>query len=167
MKPIKYLLLLVLISSYKVNSQDTLSLKEVYIDKDLVYKMDGQRFSGLAQDKRKNGKLNYEEYYKDGVILWSNMYFNTKEKKVSDKTIYNRYKLWVIEKEIRFRLSQDTLQIKTYDDNGKKILLEQFENNKLTYSCQYDGRKKHGKEFCFDDDGKELIIEYVNGKKKK
>ena len=80
MNHIKYLLLLVFIfSSLELISQDTLGMKEVYIDNDLVYKMDGQRFTGLAQDKRKNGKLNYEEQYKDGVILWSNLYFNTKK----------------------------------------------------------------------------------------
>jgi antitoxin component YwqK of YwqJK toxin-antitoxin module len=168
MNHIKYLILIVFISiSFEVISQDTLDMKEVYIDNDLVYKMDGQRFTGLAQQKRKNGKLNYEEQYKDGVILWSNLYFNTKEKKVSDKTIYNRYKLWIIEKEIRLRLSQDTLHIKTYDENGKKILLEQFENNKVTYSCEYNGKKRHGQEMCYDDDGNKLIFQYVNGKKVK
>ncbi|WP_148232103.1 hypothetical protein [Maribacter sp. HTCC2170] len=142
-------------------------MKEIYIDNDLVYKMDGQRFTGLAQRKRKNGYLTYEENYKDGVILSSNLYFNTKEKKISDKTIYNRYKLWVIEKEIRFRLSKDTLEIISYDESGKKVLLEQFENNKLTYSCEYDGRRRHGKEFCYDNNGNELIFEYINGKKVK
>lgn len=168
MNHFKYLILLVLIgTSFEVCSQDTLDIKEVYIDNDLVYKMDGQRFTGLAQRKRKNGHLTYEENYKDGVILSSNLYFNTKEKKVSNKTIYNRYKLWVIEKEISYRLSKDTLGIKSYDENGKKVLLEQFENNKLTYSCEYNGRKRHGKEFCYDDDGNELIFEYINGKKVK
>ncbi|WP_339841382.1 hypothetical protein [uncultured Maribacter sp.] len=166
MNHIKYFIFLVLISiSFEVSSQDTLDMKEVYIDNDLVYKMDGQRFTGLAQDKRKNGKLNYEEQYKDGVILWSNLYFNTKEKLVSDKTLYHKYKLGVIEKVIRLRLSQDTLEVKTYDEKGKKVLLEQYEDGKVTYSCEYNGRKKHGKEFCYDDDGNELIFEYNNGKK--
>lgn len=166
MKPIKFLILLVFISiSIDLISQDTLQMKEVYTENDLVYRMDGQRFTGLAQEKGKKGNLNYEQRYEDGIILWSNLYFNTEEKKVSDKTIYNRVKLWVIEKEIRFRLSQDTLHIKTYDENGKKILLEKFENNKLTYSCQYNGRKKHGKEFCYDEDGNELIFMYADGKK--
>ena len=168
MNHIKYILLLVLIStSFEVISQDTLDMKEVYIDNDLVYKMSGERFTGLAQQKRKNGHLTYEEYYKDGVILSSNLYFNTKEKKVSDETIYNRYKLWVIQKEISYTLSGDIFEIKSYDENGKKILLEQFDNSKVTYSCEYNGRKKHGKEFCYDDDGNELIFEYNNGKKVK
>ena len=87
------------------------------------------------------------------------------KKKISDKTIYNRYKLWVIEKEISYRLSKDTFEIKSYDENGKKILLEQFENNKVTYSCEYNGKKRHGTEMCFDDDGNKLIFQYVNGKK--
>lgn len=168
MNHLKYLILLVLIStSFEMSSQDTLDMKEVYIDNDLVYKMDGQRFTGLVQRKRKNGHLTYEEKYKDGVILSSNLYFNTKEKKVSNRTIYNRYKLWVLEKEISFRLSKDTFEIKSYDENGKKILLEQFEKSKVIYSCEYNGRKRHGKELCYDDDGNELIFEYINGKKVK
>ena len=168
MNHIKYIILLVLIStSFVVISQDTLDMKEVYIDNDLVFKMDGQRFTGLAQQKRRNGHLTYEEKYKDGVILSSNLYFNTKEKKVSNKTIYNRYKLWVLEKEISYRLSKDTLEIKSYDENGKKVLLEQFENSKVTYSCEYNGRKRHGQEMCYDDDGNKLIFQYVNGKKVK
>ena len=111
--------------------------------------------------------MTYEEYYNDGVILSSNLYFNTKEKKISDKIIYNRYKLWVLEKEISFRLSKDTFEIKSYDENGKKIFLEQFENNKVIYSCEYNGKKRHGKEMCYDDDGNQLIFHYVNGKKVK
>ncbi len=168
MNHIKYLILLVFIStSFNVISQDTLDINKVYVHNDLVYKMNGQRFTGLAQQKRKNGHLTYEENYKDGVILSSNLYFNTKEKKLSDKTIYNRYKLWVIEKEISFKLSKDTFEIKSYDKNGKKILLEQFENNKVTYSCEYNGRKKHGQEMCYDDDGNQMTFQYVNGKKVK
>lgn len=168
MYQIKYIIFLVLIStSFEMISQDTLDIKEVYIDNDLVYKMSGERFTGLAQKKRKNGHLTYEEYYKDGVILFSNLYFNTKEKKLSDKAIYNRYRLWVLQKEISYTLSGDTFEIKSYDENGKKILLEQFENSKVSYSCEYNGRKKHGKEFCYDDDGNVLIFEYNNGKKVK
>ena len=83
MNHIKYLILLVLISiSFEVISQDTLDMKEVYEDNELVYKMNGQRFTGVAQLKRKNGHLTYEETYKDGVVLSSNLYFNTKEKNI-------------------------------------------------------------------------------------
>ncbi|MGJ8738315.1 hypothetical protein [Zobellia laminariae] len=168
MKNLKYILLLVFITStFEMISQDTLDMKEVYIDNDLVYKMNGQRFTGLAQQKRKNGHLTYEEKYKDGVVFSSNLYFNTKEKKVSNRTIYNRYKLWVLEKEINFRLSKDTFEIKSYDENGKKILLEQFEKSKVIYSCEYNGRKKHGKELCYDVDGNQLVFEYIDGKKVK
>jgi len=62
-------------------SQDTLRMRDVYIDNDLVYKVSGERFTGVVQSKRKNGHLVYEEVYNDGIILYSNLYFNTKEKK--------------------------------------------------------------------------------------
>ena len=64
-----------------------------------------------------------------------------KEKLISDKTLYHKYKLWVIEKEIRLRLSQDTLEVKTYNENGEKVLIQQYENNKVTYRCEYKRRK--------------------------
>lgn len=117
------ILLALILSSSEMISQDTLGMKEVYIDNDLVYKMDGERFPGLSQQKRRNGHLIYEENYKDGVILSSNLYFNTKEKKVSNITIYNRHKLWVFEKEVSFRLSKDTFEIKRCDENGNKYCL--------------------------------------------
>ena len=50
---------------------------------------------------------------------------------------------------------------------NEEAYLKTNENNKVTYSCQYNGRKRHGKEFCYDDDGNELVFEYINGKKVK
>ncbi|QCW99106.1 hypothetical protein FGM00_02870 [Aggregatimonas sangjinii] len=141
-------------------------MKDVYMDNLLVYKIsDNERFTGIAQEKRKNGHLINEDKYEDGIVQWTKLYFNTKEKLVSDKIVYHKYKLWEDKERIRFRLSQDTLHIKTYDENGKKLLVREFENNKLIYSCEYNGRKKHGQEICYDDDGNELVFKYVNGRK--
>ncbi len=166
MNHFKYLILLVLISnSFELSSQDTLDMEEVYIDNDLVYKMDGQRFTGLAQHRRKNGNLVYEEEYKDGVILSYLQYYKGKEKNLFFKLNYNRYKLWKFEKEFYYSRDGELYQTVSFDKNGKKILLEQFENNKVTYSCEYNGKKRHGREMCYDDDGNKLIFQYVNGKK--
>ena len=169
MNIIKYLLLLLFISSwFEVTAQDTLDMKEVYIDNDLVYKYsDNERFTGVAQIKRRNGQVTYEEIYKDGVILMDYQYYRGEGKKVCYKTVYNRYKLWVKEKEYYYPKSGKWTEITSFDENGIKILVEQFEKDKLTYSCQYSGKKKHGREFCYDDDGNELIFQYVNGKKQK
>ena len=148
--------------------QDTIDMKEVYIDNDLVYRFsDNERFTGVAQSRRKNGHLVYEERYDDGIIREGLTYYNGKEKILDYKTVYHKYKLWVPKKEFYYPKSGKWIEITSFDENGKKILVEQFENDKLTYSCEYSGRKKHGKEFCYSDDGEELTFEYVNGKKKK
>ena len=169
MKQVKYLLLLVLIlSNFEMIAQDTLDMKEVYIENDLVYKYSNdQRFTGIVQTKRKNGHITFEEEYKDGVILIEYQYFKGKDKKICYKTVYNRYKLWAKEKEYYYPYSEEWTQITSFDENGKKILVEQFEKEKLTYSCQYSGKKKNGQELCYDNHGKLMTFQYVNGKKMK
>ena len=73
----------------KRKRQEIIGMKEVYIDNDLVYKNeDDGLFTGIAQSKRKNGHLVYEEEYEKGIILSSNLYYNGKEKRVSNKVIF-------------------------------------------------------------------------------
>ena len=151
-----------------VVAQDTIPMDEVYIENDLVYKYsDDDRFTGVAYKKRKNGHLVCEQIYKDGVILSSNEYYNGKKKLMCHQFIYYRYKPWIIQKEYYYPKSRAWSQITSFDESGRKILLEQFEGEKLTYSCQYNGKKKHGIEYCISEEGEELTFEYVNGKKKK
>ena len=147
-------------------SQDTLDIKEVYLENELVYKYtDNKRFTGVVQQKRKNGQITFEEVYNDGVILMDYQYFKGHDKKICYKTIYNRYKLWAKAKEYYYPISGKWTQITSFDENGTKILVEQFEKDKIIYSCQYSGKKKNGKELCYDDDGNLLVFKYVNGKK--
>ena len=169
MNHIKYFIFLVsILVSVNVNSQDALAMKEIYIENDLVYRYsDDNRFTGVAQLTRRNGQVYLEEVYKDGVILFEYQYFKGTEKKLMYKTDYNRYKLWSKEKEYYYPKSGKWNQITSYDENGKKSLVEQFEKEKLTYSCQYAGKKKNGQELCYDDDGTKMIFQYVNGKKVK
>ncbi|MCL6273281.1 hypothetical protein M3P19_04630 [Muricauda sp. 2012CJ35-5] len=147
--------------------QDTLAMKEVYIDNDLVYKMNGERLTGVAQSIRKNGHLVYEEIYNDGVVRSSNLYFNGKEKIISDQTIYQRYKPWVLSKEIQYNLKGEVIETVDYDEYGIKKLVKRFENGELSYYGEYNGKKKHGKEYCFTDEGEKLEFEYINGKQQK
>ncbi|WP_242203172.1 hypothetical protein [Aestuariivivens insulae] len=129
-------------------------MKEVYIDNNLVYKSSNDELlTGIAQSKRKNGHLVYEEEYKNGVILSSNLYYNGKEIRVSNKTIYNPNKPLVLSKEIKYHLNGEVFETITYNDNGIKILVEQFKNGKLTYSCQYLGKKKNGLELGYGESG--------------
>ena len=169
MRQIKNILLLGLVlCHFELFAQDTLDMKEVYMDNLLVYKIaDNERFTGIAQMKKKNGRVVLEEEYKDGVILFDYQYYRGAEKEICYKTEYNRYKLWVKQKEYFYPKSKDWYELVNYDENGKKVLLEQFEEDQLFYSCEYSGKKKHGKEICFDDNGDKLIFHYVNGKKVK
>lgn len=161
---------LVLINTNQLIRQEKIGMKEVYIHNNLVYKISNDSLlNGVAQRKRKNGHLVYEEEYKKGVILVSKLYFNGKAKIVSNKSIYNPKKPQVLSKEYAYNLNGEIIEVKTYDDNGVKVLLEQFQNGKLTYSCQYIGKKKHGLELGYigSKDGKKPTYrcEYVNGKK--
>ena len=148
--------------------QDTLGLKEIYFENNLAYKRtDDERFSGVAQKKRKNRHAVYEEHYEDGIILKSIVYYNGDERKIAGIVLFNKYKPFVKKKEFFYRKSTDWSGIIMYNDNGKRIYEEQFENGILTYGCEYVGKKKHGQEICLNDDGTKTITEYVNGKRKK
>jgi antitoxin component YwqK of YwqJK toxin-antitoxin module len=152
----------------KLISQEIVGMKEVYIENNLVYKnANDELFTGVAESKRKNGHLVYDEEYENGIILSSNLYYNGKEKRVSSKTIYNPNNPLVISKEYRYNLESEIFETTTYNDDGIKILLEQFKNGKLTYSCQYLGKKKHGLELNYGKNGEKLTYscEFINGKK--
>ncbi|MGJ8734594.1 MAG: hypothetical protein ACSHW4_15670 [Cellulophaga sp.] len=162
------LILLMFFTFNELISQEIIGMKEVYIENNLVYKnVTDQLFSGVAQSKRKNGHLVYEEEYKNGVILSSNLYYNGKEIRVSNKTIYNPNKPLALSKEIKYHLDGEIFETTTYNDDGIKILVEQFKNGKLTYSCQYLGKKKHGLQFCYGENGEKMTYrcEFINGKK--
>lgn len=169
MNRFKYVLLLVFISSaLDMFSQDTLDMKEVYIDNELVYSYsDNERFTGVAQLKKRNGQVYFEEVYKDGVILFDYQYFKGTDRKLIYKTDYNRYKLWSKEKEYYYPKSGKWTQMTSFNENGIKVLVEQYEKDKVIYSCAYSGKKKHGQELCYDDEGNKMIFQYLNGKKVK
>lgn len=149
-------------------SQEIVGMKETYIDNDLVYKStNDELFTGIAQSKRKNGHLVYEEKYKNGIILSSNLYYNGKKIRVSNKTLYNPNKPFTLSKENRYHLDGEIFETTTYNDNGIRILVEQFKNGKLTYSCRYLGKKKNGLELGYGENGEKLTYrcEFINGKK--
>lgn len=162
------IILLILFSFNKLNSQEIVDMKEVYNENNLVYKSSNENlFSGIAQNKRRNGHLVYEEEYKNGIILLSNLYYNGKEKRIATKTIYNPNKPFASTKEYNYDLEGEIFKTITYNSNGIRILEEQFKNGKLTYSCQYNGEKKHGEELVYEEDGVTINCrtEYNKGKK--
>ena len=162
------LILLMFFTFNKLISQEIVQMKEIYVQNNLVYKIVGDGlFTGIAQVKRSNGHLVYEEEFKNGVIIFSYLYFNGKEKRLSTKTIYNPNKPYVLSKELMYELKGDIFEIHSYNDDGIKILKEQFTNGNLSYSCQYLGKNKHGIELGYRDGGEKMTFrcEYINGKK--
>ena len=162
------LILLMFFTFNELISQEKIGMKETYIENNLVYKASNdQLFTGIAQSKRKNGHLVYEEEYKNGIVLSSNLYYNGKEIRVSNKTIYNPNKPFILSKEIKYHLDGEIFETTTYNDDGIKILVEQFKNGKRTYSCQYLGKKKNGLELGYGENGEKLTYscEFINGNK--
>tara|TARA_R110002167_G_scaffold363604_2_gene584221 strand:+ start:440 stop:1027 length:588 start_codon:yes stop_codon:yes gene_type:complete len=148
--------------------QEIVGVKDIYFENELAYKiLDNHRFTGIAQKVRKNGHVIYEETFDDGVILTFVVYYNGRDKEISEKMFYNRYKTFVPEKNIKYITNKKgkSEQIEYYDEDGLKILEETITEGITTYRCEFLNGKKHGQEFCFDDDGNELIIKYINGKK--
>ncbi len=163
----KNILLIIIFCSFSgLFAQEKVGLKEIYVENDLAYKVSNdQLFSGQAQKVRRNGHLVYEEYYENGIPIKSILYYNGTEKPKPVELIEFYDKTFDKKKVTRYGLSKPTIEYKYYAQNGNKTLIEEYENDKLTYRCEYQNGKKHGIEFCFDDDGKELKIEYRNGKK--
>lgn len=161
-------ILLIFLTFNQLFSQEVIEMKQVYIENKLMHKvLNHELLTGTAQVKRKNGHLVYEEKYKNGIILSSNLYFNGKEIRVSNKSIYNPRKPLTLSKEYSYDLKGDIFEITTYNDDGIKRLYEQFTNGNISYSCQYLGKKKHGLELGYRDGGKKMTFscEYLNGKK--
>ena len=163
----KNILLIILFCSFNgLFAQEKVGLKEIYVENSLAYKVANEElFSGKAQKVRKNGHLVYEELYEKGIPIKSILYYNGTEKPKPVVMTEFYEKTFDKEKVTTYGLSKPTVEFKYYDRNGKKTLIEEYYNGKLTYRCEYLKNKKHGTEFCQDEDGKQIEIEYRNGKK--
>tara|TARA_R110002074_G_scaffold60012_3_gene145652 strand:+ start:737 stop:1258 length:522 start_codon:yes stop_codon:yes gene_type:complete len=159
---------LILIITQNLIAQELVGFDDLYINENLIYKVSNDSlFTGICERRRKNGHLVLEETFYKGTILNANYYYNGKQKIMSDSIIYHPKKPYTYKELYRFNLKSQMTEKNSYDTNGKLILVENFENGKLTYSCQYNGKKKHGKEFCSSKEGEVLEFEYINGKKVK
>ena len=151
-----------------VGQENSVWVKEVYFENDIGYKVsDDKRFNGVAQKIRTNGHVVYEQYFNDGILEKDIVYFNNSERKIASIRYYDQINPLILRREENFRKSSNWKGIIVYDESGKRIFEEQFENGDLTYRCEYNGRKKHGQEICCNKDGTQTIYKYVNGKRKK
>ena len=162
------LLILFFYASQAIGQNKSIGVKEVYFESGIGYKVsDDKRFSGIAQKKRRNGNVVYEQFFNNGILEKDIVYFNNSEGNIASIRYYDQKYPLILRKEENFRQSIDWKGIIVYDENGKRIYEEQFENGDLTYRCEYNGKKKHGQEICCNKDGTQTIYEYINGKRKK
>lgn len=164
--------LLALLCTTQLFAQDTLSIKEIYFDKYLAYKSSNDElFSGIAQKLRKNGNghIVSEEIYGMGVILEWRSYFNRSNRRLAEKVSYYKESYFAPKVRIQYRTNKHGSFIeRTYFNlNQEKTLNTIHRDTTLTYRMLYLNGKKHGEEFCYDDEGNPLVTEYVNGKKVK
>jgi antitoxin component YwqK of YwqJK toxin-antitoxin module len=163
------LLILTTIATKTIVAQEVVAFNDHYINQELIYKnSDDSLFTGVSEKRRKNGHLVLKETFNNGVILEAKYYYNGKQKIVSDSIIYNSKKPYKFKELYRFSIkTKNVIEKNSYDETGKLIRIENYENNSLTYSCEYNGKKKHGKEFCYSKQGEPLQFVYINGKKVK
>ena len=162
-----FTLIVLTIFTIYAKAQNVIDINDLYIDEvNLVYtRSNDSLFSGICERRRKNGHLVFEEFYEKGVIQSANYYYNGKKKIVSDSAVYNTLKPFEYKTIYRFNLESQLCKKESFDNDGKSILEEEFKDGKIVYSCEYDGKKKHGREFCYSKEGEPLEFEYVNGKK--
>ena len=165
------LILLMFFTSLNLISQERISINDIYIGEDnIAYRTDNdQKFTGFAQKVRKNGHVVYEDQFDNGIIISHSVFFNSSDKKLAGKMIYNKDKPFVFEKFIEYKSNRNGhwTEVEYYDQNGHKILEEIVSDGKTTYRCEFLNGKKHGTESCINKDGTELTTEYENGKKLK
>jgi|SRR5690554_2172974 antitoxin component YwqK of YwqJK toxin-antitoxin module len=163
----KNILILILFFSFnQAISQEKVELKDLYYENYVAHKIsDGKLFTGIAQKTRNNGHIIYDEVYENGILIKSTVYYNRTENPIPARVILYYEKSFTPKTEINYGLSKPRIEYIHYNQNGKKILNEIFTDDKLTYKCEYENGKKHGTEYCVNDDGTELTIEYNNGKK--
>jgi len=162
MKP-KFILYLIIFFSLHLYSQDSLNIKEVYIENNLTYRKDNNElFSGIAYKfKHKNHLLGTVEFKKGGLIKLTT-YFNGKKKIISEEIFYNDN--GKIEKKIKYGYSRDYKWIECYDENSNKIAEEDYSNGKLVYKCPFLNNKKHGIQISINENGEKSECKFINGK---
>jgi hypothetical protein len=159
----KKLLLLILLISFKIYSQDSLRVNQVYFEKGLCYSVEtGTLFSGKAQSYKHKNHLVYEENFIDGQIQKYTIYFNGKKKKICDETFFTDN--GIKEKRIRYEYSIDFKWITYYNTKNEKTLEEDFKDGIIVYRCEYLNNKKNGILFSINDKGEKTECKYVNGK---
>lgn len=146
-------------------AQDRIDYKEIYYENFLAYRYaDDHLFSGIAFKARRNGHVVYEDSIVNGHLIKMRVFFNRDPKKISTEYYYypNSFE---IQKEVRYEYKRPYVTHIYYNTNGKRRLEETYLDTVVTYKCEYKNGKKHGIEFCINEDGSKWSKTYENGKR--
>ncbi|PDS26330.1 hypothetical protein [Flavobacterium branchiophilum] len=160
----KYFWLIIILFTFDLYSQETLTKEDVYTENNLVYKVENnQLFTGKIQYfKHKNHLLSEFEFI-EGVFVKSIVYFNGKEKIVAEERYYFKSNRKV-ERKIKYSFDHKIIWTEYFDENGNKKLEEDFKDGIMIYSCPYKNNKKHGKVFSINIKGERNECIFENGK---
>ena len=165
----KLLIFVVVFTSFKLLSQhQRVKEKEVYICNNNKIRLvsNNELFSGTVEKVKNHQFIEYEEKFKDGVLMELNVFFRN-SKKISDKYVYDPQRPLHIVKRIRYGHHDGWKQIVYLDDNEQTELIETYQDNKLTYSCEHSGRPKNGKEIFYANGAIVKELFYINGEEVK
>ncbi|MEQ3661736.1 MAG: hypothetical protein ABNG98_01485 [Flavobacterium sp.] len=138
------ILILLLIQSANVYCQETLKLDDIYTENNLTYKSSNDKlFSGKVERYKRKNHLVLELFFTEGILEKGNVYYNGKEKIISETRIY--YPSRKIKTKIDFSLDHTYKWLTHYNENEEKVLVEEFENDILKYKCSYANGKKMAK----------------------
>ncbi|WP_289661722.1 hypothetical protein [Flavobacterium panacagri] len=166
-RKIIFILLFIDIQSF-AQENHRLTYKDLYAKDDLVYMMSNDSlFSGSIEHHRwTNDVLLSKDDFKNGYIILSTNYYNKSKKGIPYiKTYYYEQLYFKKKKEDKLDFDGNIYTSTYFDENENKILVENYSNGKVIYSCEYKDGKKNGKESCFSKEGTPMIFYYQNGKK--
>lgn len=162
---LKIIFILFLVS-IKIYSQEKVGINNLYFEGKVAYtNSDNKRFTGILENKKKNGHIKSEEVYENGKITKMLIYFNFNDKQiVCDEFIYD---IKTSQKIKHTGFSSNGLQYweTEFDENQNKKKFSFYKNNVLYTYQEFKNNKKHGKWFCINKYGIKCESEYNNGKK--
>lgn len=161
----KLLIFVVVFTSFKLLAQQQrVKEKEVYICNNYKVRLasSNELFTGTVEKVKKHHFIEYEEKFKDGVLMELNVFFRN-SKKISDKYLYDSLKPLNIVKRIRYGHHDGWKQIVYLDEHEQTELIETYQDNKLTYSCEHSGKPKNGKQLFYSDGVVIKELFYING----
>ncbi|TPG37633.1 hypothetical protein [Flavobacterium pectinovorum] len=160
----KHLLLIIILFSLKIYSQEIVSRNDIYAKDSIAYKVqDNKLFTGKVQNFKHKTHLVSEIEFVDGILNKTSVYANGKEVIILDEDYYYE-KSPQIKKKVRYSFDHKIMSTTYYEKNGNKKLEEELKDGILVYSCPYTNNKKNGKLFSIDKKGEKKECVFENGK---